>query len=109
MVMPTQQPADVRTARDQILAGARLPEDTEQPRPYFCRHCGERAYGTAVPRGWYLLTRAAGTRYGRNQRLGLYCNARCLLAQGPRLTGIEDEMGDEFDSRPSPFRQIPTR
>lgn len=106
--MRAYEPASVREGRDRKLAGDRLPEYQREPRPYFCRGCGEREVGLLVPRGWYALTRATGSLEMRPPRLGLYCNLRCLGAQLERLVGIEDKLGGAFDRRPPDFRQEPT-
>ena len=101
-------PGRVREGRDRILEGVRLPEYPGTQRPYYCRGCQAEQRGVLVPRGWYQLTRASGSREERPMRLGLSCSIRCLFSQQQRLCGIEDDLGDDFDRVPSPFRQRPS-
>jgi hypothetical protein len=93
----------VAEGRSRILEGERLPSWRTEPRLFFCRGCGVRVEDTNVPRGWYILTRSSGA-ISRSVRLGLYCSASCLINQGQRLEGIEAQLGDNWDSAPSPYR-----
>jgi hypothetical protein len=106
--MSTFEPEQVRAGRDRILDGRRLVEYDPALRPFFCRGCGAQQRSTLVPRGWYTVTRASGSTEIRPSRLGLYCSIRCLDGQMDRLIGIEDDLGDAFDTIPSEFRQTKT-
>jgi hypothetical protein len=101
----TYEPERVREARDRKLGDQRLPENAFQPRLYFCRGCGAEQRAALVPRGWYMLMRASGSLNVKPTRLGVYCSARCVESQFDRLVGIEDDLGDRFDTAPSAFRQ----
>lgn len=100
----SQDPTPVFEARSRLDAGERRPEFVEEVRPYFCRNCGKEARGTSIPRGWYLLARARGN-WDRHQRLGLFCSSACIEGQVPRLLGIEKNLGDRWDSVPSPYQE----
>jgi hypothetical protein len=102
---PSPEPQQVQTGRDRILTGERRPDRNERIRPFFCRSCGKDEIGVLVPRGWYTLIRNVGDPERTPIRLGLYCSIRCLMSQGSRLVGIEDDLGDGFDRVPSGFRQ----
>ena len=94
----------VAEARQKINAGERRPENFEGLRPYFCRGCGTKVMSNAIPRGWYLLSRARGN-WDKHQRLGLFCSAECIAGQCPRMVGIEKNLGDRWDQVPSPYQQ----
>jgi hypothetical protein len=93
----------VLEARRRINEGERLPKQNEGSRPYFCRGCSQEVLGYAVPRGWYILTRSPGSG-NRASRLGLFCSARCLAMYQSRLQGIEGDLGETWDTAPSPYR-----
>ncbi len=103
------EPDSVSAARDRLLRGERLPDENQQKRPYFCRNCGAGVQSALIPRGWYRLERSSGSPLERSQRLGLYCSLTCLAAQMDRLIGIEADLGDQFDTVSSAFRQRRTR
>lgn len=95
-------PDVVRTGKDRIESGVRLPEHTSL-RPWYCRTCGKEARpGRMVPDGWYSLARHRGEEQ-RAARLGVYCSLACLEAQLPRLLGIEEDAENRW--RDSPFHQ----
>lgn len=89
-------PSDVSAGKDAWDRGERLEPGT--PRPFFCRSCGQRTVGTHVPRGWYSLTRHAGSRPEPPIRLGLYCSVDCLSAQMPRLIGVDKDIGENLET-----------
>lgn len=93
----------VLEARRRIDSGSRIGEYSTEERPYFCRNCGLRILGTSVPRGWYILTRSPGDGI-RAHRLGLFCSAACLTSCSPRFQGIEGDLGETWDTAPSPYR-----
>jgi hypothetical protein len=66
-----------------------LAQREREPRPYFCRNCGEERLGIYVPADWYTLTRAPDAVGDRSIRLGVYCSLACLEAYLPRLSGME--------------------
>ena len=101
VLMATPDP--VIEGRKKIEGGQRLPSWTPTSRPFFCRNCGLRVIGNSVPRGWYILTRSPGDGQ-RAHRLGLFCSANCLTNCSPRLIGIESDLGDTWDTAPSPYR-----
>ena len=100
---PSPEPRAVSEARQRITTEGRLPENTDQIRPFFCRSCGKEEHATSVPKGWYVLGRSAGP-YERHQRLGLYCRAACIGAQVPRLEGVERALGEAWVDAPSPYQ-----
>lgn len=97
-------PTLVNEGRSRINQGQRRPENNEQPRPYYCRNCGKEVQSIAIPRGWYLISRARGN-WEKHARLGLYCSADCITGQVPRMQGIEKNLGDRWDDMPSPYQQ----
>jgi hypothetical protein len=103
--MSAYEPEQVSKGRERILDGQRITEYDPATRPYFCRGCGAEQRSVLVPRSWYTLTRASGSTEIRPTRLGLYCSLRCIEGQMERLIGIEDDLGDTFDTAPSEFRQ----
>lgn len=89
-------PDVVLRGKNRVSDGVRLSERTSQPRPFFCRSCGREEYVASVPAGWYSLSRHSGDPNQRTIRLGLYCSARCVDAQIPRLIGVETDAADRW-------------
>lgn len=102
-------PEDVLIGRNAKMAGQTHPENEIQGgvprRSYFCRSCGRKVVGTAVPKGWYRLTRASDVSYQTSQRLGLYCTARCLTMQMSRIEGIERDLDGRVEGMEDAFRE----
>lgn len=101
---PAPKPPQVEAGRRRIERGERAAES--EPRPFFCRSCGAEEVGMQVPTGWYSLVRAQGAYDRQQHRLGLYCSLACLEQQLPRLAGIERDLGADFSSAPSAYKQV---
>lgn len=70
-------------------------------RTHFCRECKHERTGTAMPRGWYTLSRSLGPgdfRAGGASflRLGIFCSLKCLLARLPEFQRTEDDLGGRW-------------
>jgi hypothetical protein len=102
----TPEPPQVRDGRDRKLADNRRAQYDQHLRPFFCRSCGAEQRSTLVPRGWYTLTRASGSRQETPRRLGIFCSLECIDRQIPRLIDIEADPDERFATVPSPFRQV---
>lgn len=98
-------PLQVAEGKRLADSGNRLPVNGNRDRPFFCRQCGMEILGANVPPGWYSLTRHTGTRTDKPARLGIYCSLRCLAGAFPRLQGIANALGDDWEDATETYRQ----